>query len=394
MEKLDDIFFMRRCLSLAKLGRPSPNPFVGAVIVRNGRIIGSGWHHAAGKKHAEVEAILDVEKKFGKSKARSLLASSTLYVNLEPCNHFGRQPPCTKAILEHNIPRVVFAMLDPNPNVRGGGEKKLRVHGIRTSSGVLEDEARELNKAFAKQATTGLPYLTLKMARTADGRYITHAGEPRWISGPQARKMVHQMRDKAGALIVGIGTVLADDPQLTTRLAGKAIGHDPMRVIIDEELEIPLNAKALKDKNAMIVCGRSAADGAKKAKKRQIEKKKRIKVFTAPILRTAKKASTGHPLLDISHVLRHLSARGIDHVLCEGGPSLAASLIENKLVDELLLFTAPKRKKSAGGRAGGMKTFKPTESELRLNRAIIKHMKAALGKKVGADRLSIYHPSD
>jgi diaminohydroxyphosphoribosylaminopyrimidine deaminase/5-amino-6-(5-phosphoribosylamino)uracil reductase len=275
-------------------------------------------------------------------------------------------------------------MLDPNPEVRGGGEKELRKHGINTTRGILENEARKLNAAFIKNSATGLPFVTLKMARTADGRFITHKGEPRWISGPMARVFVHHLRDKVDAVMVGIGTVLADDPQLTTRLGRNKIGHNPLRVVIDEELDIPLTAKVLHDKNAMVVCGRSMANTKKK---KQLETKNKIEVFVAPYSKKNIRKITGLPPLELTAVLRHLADKGINHVLCEGGPRLAASLLESGLVDELFLFEAPERK-----RKKNQKSKKPelSEPELRLNRAIFRQMKPVSTQKIGADHLMLF----
>ena len=365
---------MSRCLHLAARGRPAPNPFVGAVIVddKSKKIIGEGFHHKAGEPHAEVEAINDACRRLGRKRAHLLFPNSTLYVNLEPCNHFGRVPPCTKAILKAGIGRVVFAMKDPNPKVKGNGAKFLEKNGVCVRAGILKAEAGLLNRAFVKHAKTGVPFVTLKMAQTADGRFITRPDEPRWISGPQARLMVHQLRNQVGALVIGIGTVLADNPQLTTRLPGKEKGHDPLRVIIDPHLQISLNAKVLKDRNALVVCGHEAMAGEAKKRKEMIEKKKKIEVWIVP--------ETKNQQLDLSAVIKHLGKCGTNHVLCEGGPSLAASFIEQKLADELMLFVAPRQ---------GGKKYPPSPSELRLTRAISKSMQTVQTQNVGNDLLVI-----
>ncbi len=380
MGSLEDCHFMSRCLHLAARGRPAPNPFVGAVIVddKSKKIIGEGFHRKAGEPHAEVEAINDACRRLGRKRAHLLFPNSTLYVNLEPCNHFGRVPPCTKAILKAGIGRVVFAMKDPNPKVKGGGEKELKKAGVKTVFGVLRSEAREINKAFVKHAKTGMPFVTLKMAQTADGRFITRPDEPRWISGPQARLMVHRLRNQVGALVIGIGTVLADNPQLTTRLPGKEKGHDPLRVIIDPELRVPLNAKVLKDRNALVVCGQEARAGEAKKRKETLERKKKIEVWIVPDIK--KRPAAQHGQLDLSAVLKHLGKCGTNHVLCEGGPSLAASFIEQKQADELMLFVASKRRG---------KKYPPSPSELRLSRAISKSMRTVLTQNVGNDLLVI-----
>ena len=385
MASFEDRHFMSRCLHLAVRGRPAPNPFVGAVIVRDedGKIIGEGFHHQAGMKHAEVEAIESACRKLGRKLALALFPACTLYVNLEPCNHFGRMPPCTQAILKAGIKRVAFAMKDPNPEVSGGGEKVLLKTGVKVLSGVLEAEARELNKAFVKHAKTGLPFVTLKMAQTADGRFITRPDEPRWISGPQARLMVHRLRNQVGALVVGIGTVLADDPQLTTRLPGKKKEqmHQPWRVIIDPHLDIPLDAKVLKDSHATVVCGKQAGAAKEEKmnkKRKQLEDRKKIEVWVVPTNKNGQ--------IDLAAVLKHLARCGTDHVLCEGGPGLASSFIEQGQVDELMLFVAPKKKRNTV-------SAPPTDAELKLSGAISKHMQTVSVQMVGKDRLITAKPS-
>ena len=388
---LEERHFMSRCLQLAARGRPAPNPFVGAVIVddKSKKIIGEGFHHRAGQKHAEVEAMEAACRRLGRKRAFSVFPSCTLYVNLEPCNHFGRMPPCTRAIVKAGIKRVVFAMPDPNLNVRGGGEKELKRKRILVRSGILESEARELNRAFVKHAASGLPFVTLKMAQTADGRFITRRGEPRWISGSPARLMVHQLRNQVGALVVGIGTVLADNPQLTTRLPGKKKknGHDPLRVIIDPELQIPLGAKVLKDRNALVVCGKEARAGDAKKRKETLERKKKIEVWVVPAIKNGPAAQHGQ--IDLSAVLKHLAKCGTNHVLCEGGPGLAASFIEQKQVDELMLFVAPKKRDKKKKRE---KKYPPTSSELHLSRAISETMQTVSVRNVGKDRLIVARP--
>ncbi|MDE1797892.1 MAG: bifunctional diaminohydroxyphosphoribosylaminopyrimidine deaminase/5-amino-6-(5-phosphoribosylamino)uracil reductase RibD [Candidatus Micrarchaeota archaeon] len=345
MTLADDASFMTRALFLAARGRPSPNPHVGAVIVRGGKIIGEGYHRQAGKDHAEVEAIKAVYRKHGQAKARSLLAGSTIYVSLEPCSHFGRVPPCTDAILREKIGTVVFAMKDPNPRVKGNGEKVLRKRkvAVRRIAGkvgeALEAQALELNRAFAKQVRTGLPYVTLKMAMTLDGKVATRTGDSKWVGGPEELRMVQHLRNQVGAVMVGAGTVIRDNPRLTCRLKG---GHSPLRVIVDGKLRIPLNFKVLKDRNALV-----AAGPAPDQNKVRALGQRGIEVLRCPF-RTPR-----HVLL--SHLLRHLASKGIDRVLCEGGPELNARLLEENLVDELLFSVSPKMVggQNAPGPVGG-----------------------------------------
>ncbi len=230
-----DAEFMRAALRLARrgLGRTIPNPPVGAVVVKGGRIVGRGFHRRAGGDHAEVEAIRDAGRR---------ASGATLYVTLEPCNHTGRTPPCTAAVLESGFSRVVVGTRDPNPDVRGGGLARLRRHEIEVVEGVEGDLCRELIRPFAKRITSGMPLVTLKLAATLDGRIATRTGESRWISGERSRAMVHRWRDEMDAVMVGAGTVIEDDPELTCR---RPRGRDPLRVVVDGRLRIPLGARVL-----------------------------------------------------------------------------------------------------------------------------------------------------
>ncbi|UCF84800.1 MAG: bifunctional diaminohydroxyphosphoribosylaminopyrimidine deaminase/5-amino-6-(5-phosphoribosylamino)uracil reductase RibD, partial [Desulfobacteraceae bacterium] len=236
MSKMDEKF-MREALRQARkgLGRTSPNPAVGTVIVRDGQILAKAYHRKAGLPHAEAEAL---------SKLRGSAPGGTLYVNLEPCNHHGKTPPCTEAILRSGIERVVVGMKDPNPAVTGGGCEFLRRNGIKLTTGVLEQECRQLNEAFIKFATSGRPFVILKSALTMDGWTATSQGHSKWITSEKSRQFVHRLRDQVDAVMVGIGTILADDPCLTTRL-NRGLGKDPLRIIVDTHLKTPPNAKVL-----------------------------------------------------------------------------------------------------------------------------------------------------
>ncbi len=349
MREMDeDRRWMNRALSLAAKGRPSPNPHVGAVIVKNGKNIGEGYHHRAGMAHAEVEAIKNVEKRFG-ARALGVLAGSALYVNLEPCNHTGRTGPCTTAILEAGIRRVVFAMKDPNPRVRGGGGKKLLLAGVKIKSGILEPEAKELNVAFIHHAKTGRPFVTLKMAMTLDGKIATRTRDSKWVGGKEELQMVQRLRDKAGAVMVGVGTVLKDNPRLTCRLKG---GHSPLRVIVDSELKIPLKAKVLADDNVIIAVGPKHD-----RRKAHLLAKRGIRHVLLPLRRRAH--------VNLKELMKHLGKMGINHVLCEGGPDLAGGLVEEKLVNEILFFIAPKVAggKGAPGPIGGLGVSKMAQAK-------------------------------
>ena len=230
--------FMKEALRLAKkgMGRTSPNPMVGAVIVRDGRIIASGYHRRAGLNHAEVEALSDMKGR--------IMDGDIMYVTLEPCNHHGRTPPCTEAILESSLKRLIIGMEDPNPGVTGGGIDFLREKGIDVSSGVLEHECRRLNEAYIKSVSMGSPFVIAKSALTLDGWTATSTGHSKWITNEKSRQFVHRLRDRVDGVLVGVGTVIKDDPLLTTRLKNKR-GRDPVRIIVDTHLRIQPSAKVI-----------------------------------------------------------------------------------------------------------------------------------------------------
>ena len=353
-----DLFFIQQALELAVRGRPSPNPYVGAVIVKNGEAIGYGFHKKCGEAHAEIEAIEDVKGK-NPTGWKALLKGSALYVNLEPCNHFGKTPPCTDAIIEAGIGRVVFAMKDPNKNVLGGGEKKLRGAGIEVRSGVLEEAARAVNAAYLKALKTGMPILTLKMAMTLDGKIAAETGDSKWISCEQSRRIVLAMRDKAGAVLVGAGTVHKDNPRLTAKGridAGKKDKNagkekfddvraqdakelcDPLRVIVDSKLSVSGDENVFFDKNALVACTKKADE-----KKVALLRKKGIEVLVCP------QDKNGH--VELKFLLLELHKRGINQVLCEGGATLAKALLDGGLIDVMILFIAPK---IIGGKGKGL----------------------------------------
>ena len=321
-------YFMQRALSLAQLarGRTSPNPMVGAVIVKDGRIVGEGYHHRAGEPHAEIHAL---------RQAGEAARGATLYVNLEPCSHYGRTPPCTQAIIAAGIAEVHMAMLDPNPLVNGRGRDQLEAAGIRTYVGEREAEARELNEAFIKYITTGRPFVTAKFAMSLDGKIATHTGEARWITGPKARRWVHQLRDVTDAIMVGVNTVLADDPRLTTRLDDGKEGrevHHPLRVIVDSRGRIPLTAKVL----AADTPGRTliATTEAMPPDRRKALERLGAQVLVLP-------AHVRGGRVSLPHLLDALGKREVTSLLVEGGGTLLASFFEQRLVDKVLAFVAP-----------------------------------------------------
>jgi diaminohydroxyphosphoribosylaminopyrimidine deaminase/5-amino-6-(5-phosphoribosylamino)uracil reductase len=317
----DDAHYMRLALRLGRrgLGRTSPNPPVGAVVVARGKIVGRGYHHRAGLAHGEAEALRDAGKQ-----ARG----ATLYVTLEPCAHHGRTPPCTAAVIAAGIRRVVIGTPDPNPFVPGNGAARLRAAGIDVTAGVEQTACDELVAAFRKHITTGLPLVTLKLAASLDGRIATVTGESRWITGEDSRRYVHRLRAEHDAILVGAETVIHDDPELTCRLRG---GRNPLRVILDGRLRLPLSAKVLRNTQTaatLVVTSRQASA----AKTRQIEAR------GATVLRLPGKSSR----VPMTQLMRALGKRDVASVLIEGGATVAAAALAARGVDRLLIFYAPK----------------------------------------------------
>lgn len=321
-----DAVFMRRALDLAArgLGRTSPNPAVGAVVVVQGEIVGEGWHERAGCPHAEVVAL---------AAAGPRARDATLYVTLEPCCHFGRTPPCTDAILAAGPRRVVYACPDCDERCAGQGAAALAARGLEVVCGPLGDEALRLNEAYFKHKRTGLPFVTLKLACSLDGKTATRTGESRWISGEQSRALVHELRDRSDAVMVGIGTVLRDDPRLDTRRVGGG-GRNALRVVVDSRARTPLAARVLSAGSpggcVIAVChdappGRTAALRAAGAE-----------VLSLPC---AAPPQTG---VDLAALMAELGRRAVMSVLLEGGATLAAGAVRAGVVDKVLLFVAPK----------------------------------------------------
>ncbi|HWP45822.1 MAG TPA: bifunctional diaminohydroxyphosphoribosylaminopyrimidine deaminase/5-amino-6-(5-phosphoribosylamino)uracil reductase RibD [Candidatus Limnocylindrales bacterium] len=319
-----DFLFMQAALELAEKGRgcTSPNPMVGSVVVRNGEIVGRGYHQKAGKPHAEIEALLDAGEKS---------QGATLYVNLEPCCHYGRTPPCVGRIIQAGIRRVVVAMEDPNPKVKGRGIQELRAAGIEVQVGILENEARKLNEAFIKYITTGQPFVVCKMAMSLDGKIATVSGESKYITRPQSREWVHRLRSELDAVMVGINTVIKDDPLLTVRLENRS-GRNPHRVIIDSTLRIPLEARVL-DKDPVAKTLIFTLESA------PVEKRKHLEAQGALVF-SVKRNDRGKVLL--RSVLEQLGQMEISSLLIEGGAEINASAFEENLVDKVICFIAPK----------------------------------------------------
>jgi diaminohydroxyphosphoribosylaminopyrimidine deaminase / 5-amino-6-(5-phosphoribosylamino)uracil reductase len=315
--------FMRLALEEAAkgLGRTSPNPVVGAVVVKNGRLVARGWHRQAGTPHAEVVALQSAGPK-----ARG----ADLYTTLEPCDHFGRTPPCSNAIIEAGVRRVIVASLDPNPRVNGKGLVRLERAGVEVVTGVLTQEADRLNLPFFKVMRTGLPYLTLKAAVTLDGKLATTTGDSRWVTGEAAREWVHRRRDRVDAILVGANTVRADDPQLTTRLP-EGVGKDAVRVVVDSRLRLNPTHKVFTQQSSArtVVATVEEPEGRKARRLRELG----VEVWQLP-------AKAGR--VDLEALLRRVAKEGLNHVLSEGGAQVFGALLRERLVDELAVFLAPK----------------------------------------------------
>lgn len=315
-----DEYFMKEALRFAEYGRgfTSPNPMVGAVIVKNGQIVGTGWHRKAGTPHAEIHAL---------NMAGDLAKDATLYVTLEPCSHTGRTGPCADAIINAGISRVVAAMRDPNPKVQGNGIKKLQDANIKITMNVLKEEAEKLNVAYIKWMTENTPFVNLKIAMTLDGKIATKTGESKWITGEAAREEVHKLRAEVDAIIVGINTVIADNPSLTTRLQN-CVGKNSIRVILDSNGKIPLNSKVLTDNQAKTIVAVSETAPT--------DKIEAIKNIGSEVL------VLGENKVDLKLLLNTLAKKNITSVLVEGGGEVYASFIEQKLFDRIYAFIAPK----------------------------------------------------
>ncbi|OGB95596.1 MAG: riboflavin biosynthesis protein RibD [candidate division NC10 bacterium RIFCSPLOWO2_12_FULL_66_18] len=314
--------WMRRALDLAARarGRTSPNPMVGAVLVKDGQLIGEGFHAYTGSDHAEVAALRD---------AGPAATGATLYVSLEPCCHYGRTPPCVDQILQAGIRRVVAACEDPNPAVSGKGIAALRAAGLSVDVGVLAEEAERVNEAFFTHVRTGRPFVTLKVAASLDGKIATRTGESRWITGESARRRVHQLRNEVDAVLVGIGTVLRDDPLLTTRL-GIADQRDPIRVIVDNLARLPLRAKVVnRASTAPTILAVSQM-----APRTKLEALEREGVQVIVVESSPRRVS-------LERLIEALGKRGILSVMIEGGAEINASALREGIVDKVLVFLAP-----------------------------------------------------
>ena len=323
-------FFMRRALLLAARARgmTSPNPMVGALLVKRGMIISEGYHRKAGTPHAEVIAI---------DRAEDNATGATLYVSLEPCCHKDkRTPPCTRKIISSGIRKVVIAMEDPNPRVSGKGIEELRQAGIEVVTGILESQAKALNESYIKHVVTGMPFVIMKVAMTLDGKIATPEGESKWITGEKARNMVHKIRGSVDGLMTAIGTVKADNPRLTCR-SGK--DRNPVRIVIDPDLDIDINSCVLSTPPDTILVIRQAADKGQQRTGGHAEKEEKKNTLLRKGVRFIEYEGAK---VDLVWLIKRLGRMGMISLLIEGGSSLNAYCLDNGIVDKVMFFIAPR----------------------------------------------------
>lgn len=318
--------FMKRAIELAKQGAgwTAPNPLVGAVVVKNGRVIGEGYHRKYGELHAERNALAACTED---------PAGATLYVTLEPCCHYGKTPPCTEIIIEKKIAKVVIGSRDPNPKVAGKGARILREHGIEVVEDYMREACDALNPVFFHYITTKTPYVVLKFAMTLDGKIATRTGASKWITGEAARNHVHQLRGRYAGILAGIGTVLADDPMLNCRIDG---AHQPLRIILDSHLRIPMGSRLVrsaKEYPLLIVCNESTRDREEGTSRIQKLEEAGAKVWTLP-------EKNGHP--DLNVLMQRLGEEKIDSVLIEGGGTVNEDALKAHIVHRVYAYIAPK----------------------------------------------------
>lgn len=317
---MDDVLFMKRAIELARkgAGKVNPNPMVGAVIVKDGKIIGEGYHMKYGKEHAEVNAI---------NNAKEDVAGSTIYVTLEPCSHYGKQPPCVNKIIENKIRKVVVGSVDPNPLVGGKGIEILKKAGIEVVTGVMEEECLKLNEVFMKYISKRKPFVVMKCAMSLDGKIATKTGESKWISCEESRELVQILRNKYTGIMVGINTVIKDDPRLTCRIKD---GRNPVRIIVDSNLRIPMESNIVKTASEVRTIV-AAAKGISDSKIKALEDKNIEVIITDSV----------NSKVNLNELMNKLGEREIDGILLEGGGTLNYSALEAGIVDKLLFFMAP-----------------------------------------------------
>lgn len=372
-DHMTDRDYMLRAIELARRGEGwvNPNPLVGAVIVKDGRVIAEGWHHKYGELHAERDALKALKEP---------AEGATIYVTLEPCCHYGKQPPCTLAIIEHGISRVVIGSRDPNPLVAGKGVRMLREHGITVEEDFMREECDDLNPVFFHYITTGRPYVKMKYAMTADGKIATKTGASKWITSEEARGLVHDWRNACRGIMAGIGTVLADNPLLNCRKPG---GRDPVRIICDSRLRIPENAqicRTAQQYDTIVACALNedveSWPEELRAKAERL-RQQGVEVWSVP-------AQDGS--VDLQELVKRLGKRGIDSILLEGGGTLNESALRAGVVQEVNAFVAPK---IFGGKARSPVEGTGVESP---QEALQMEMKQV--RQVGKDLLITYRISD
>ncbi len=344
---------MELALKLAEKGRglTIPNPMVGCIIVKRGRIVGKGYHRTAGTEHAEVIALNDAGKKS---------INSTLYVNLEPCSHWGKTPPCTEKIVEAGVREVIIAMEDPNPLV--DGFKELKFRGIKTKIGILEKEAKKLNEVYIKYMKTKRPFVILKVAMSLDGKIATATGDSKYITSKEARTYVHQLRTEVDAIAVGSNTVVRDNPELTPRLFK---GKDPMKIVVDSKLKIPKNCNLMKDPKKLII---ATTNNASKSNIKKLQQRGVNVLITA----------TKKGMVDLQDLMKQLGKHEVTSIMIEGGSELNSSAIKEGIVDKVLIFAAPKIIGNGLGAIGNLGIKK-------IDKAI--NLKNPVTRKIGKDML-------
>jgi diaminohydroxyphosphoribosylaminopyrimidine deaminase / 5-amino-6-(5-phosphoribosylamino)uracil reductase len=345
--------YMELALKLAERGKglTSPNPMVGCIIVKRGRIVGKGFHKKSGAEHAEILAIQDAGKK---------AANSTMYVTLEPCSHWGKTPPCTEKIMEAGVREVIIGMKDPNPLVHGYMELKAR--GLKTKIGILEDDAKKLNEPYLKWIKTKKPFVMIKVAMSADGKIATKSGDSKYITSKEARTVVHKLRTEADAVMVGINTVIRDNPQLTPRLCK---GNDPLKIVVDSGLKMPKNCKLMKFPNQLIV---AATAKASKSSIQKLQDKGVRVIITKP----------DKGMVNLKELMKVLGKSDITSIMIEGGSELNSSAIKSRLVDKIMIFTAPKIIGNGKGAIGNLGITKITKAI---------NLKSPVCRNVGKDML-------
>ena len=345
--------YMELTIKLAEKGRglTSPNPMVGCIIVKRGRIVGKGFHRKAGTEHAEVLALNDAGKK---------AINSTMYVNLEPCSHWGRTPPCTEKIVEAGVREVVIGVRDPNPLVDGFRELKAR--GIKTKIGILEKEAKHLNEAFFKYVKTKKPFVIIKVAMSLDGKIATATGDSKYITSKEARTYVHQLRTEVDAVMVGLNTVLRDNPELTPRLVK---GKNPMKIVVDSKLKMSKNCNLMKDPTKLII---ATTNKAPKSEIKKFQQKGVIVIIANPT----------KGMVDLQDLMKQIGKHEITSVMIEGGSELNSSAIKAGIVDKILIFAAPKIIGNGLGAIGNLGIKK-------IDKAI--NLKNPATRKIGKDLL-------